>query len=350
MNHATEGVTQIMKAYQLSRAEGFSSLELVDRPEPGPLGPRDVRVRVRAASLNYRDLVIARNAFRRERPVVPTSDGAGEVLAVGSAVTRIAVGDRVAANFFPTWLTGELQAEHHERALGGSTDGMLAQEVVLDEGSWLKIPAHFSFEQAATLPCAALTAWHALFEAAHLRPGDTLLVQGTGGVSLFALQLGLRAGARVIATSSSAEKRARLERLGAAVTLDYKQTPNWGEAARAATGGRGVDVVVEVGGAGTFDQSIQALRFGGTLSLIGVLAGTQGSINTHQVLHKNIRVHGVYVGSVSMFEDLLRTLNANATSPLEPIIDRVFPFGEARAAYEHLASGAHFGKVVVRVD
>ena len=335
-----------MKAYQLSRAEGFSSLELVERPEPGPLGPRDVRVRVRAVSLNYRDLVIARNAFRREQPVVPTSDGAGEVLAVGSEVTRWKVGDRVAANFFPTWLTGELQPEHHDHALGGSIDGMLSEQVTLPEAAWVRIPARFSFEQAATLPCAALTAWHALFEAAHLKPGDTLLVQGTGGVSLFALQLGLRAGARVIATSSSAEKRARLEQLGAAVTLDYKQTPNWGEAARAASGGRGVDLVVEVGGAGTFDQSIQALRFGGTLSLIGVLAGTQGTINTHQVLHKNIRVHGVYVGSVSLFEDLVRTLEVHA---LEPIIDRVFPFAEARAAYEHLASGAHLGKVVIAI-
>lgn len=339
-------MTHAMKAYELQAKEGFESLTLVERAVPA-LGEHDVKVRVRAVSLNFRDLVIAKNAMKRSAPVIPASDGAGEVVAVGARVSRLKVGDRVAANFFPTWLTGGLRAEHHDHALGGSIDGMLAEEVVLAESAWLKIPAHYSFEQAATLPCAAVTAWHALFEAAALKPGDTLLVQGTGGVSLFALQLGLRAGAKVIATSSSAEKRARLKELGAHATIDYKQTPEWGAAAQAENGGKGVDVVVEVGGAGTFDQSIKALDFGGTLSLIGVLAGTSGAINTHAVLHKNIRVHGVYVGSVKLFEDLLRALG---TSGIEPIIDRTFAFSEARAAYEHLASGAHFGKVVIRVN
>lgn len=340
MNHA-------MKAYELRPEEGFAALTLVDRPSKERLGEHEVRVRVRAVSLNYRDLVMAKMAKKRAAPVIPASDGAGEVIAVGAGVSRVKVGDRVAANFFPTWLTGGLRAEHHDNALGGSIDGMLAEEVVLPASSWLQIPTHYSYEQAATLPCAAVTAWHALYEAASLAPGDTLLVQGTGGVSLFALQLGLRAGARVIATSSSAEKRARLLELGAHAVIDYKQTPEWGPAAQAANGGKGVDLVVEVGGAGTFDQSVQALRYGGTLALIGVLAGTSGPINTHAVLHKNIRVHGVYVGSVKLFEDLLRALD---TTRIEPFIDRVFPFAEARAAYEYLASGAHFGKVVIRVD
>jgi NADPH:quinone reductase-like Zn-dependent oxidoreductase len=192
-----------------------------------------------------------------------------------------------------------------------------------------------------------LTAWHALFEAATLKPGDRVLVQGTGGVSIFALQLARAAGASVIATSSSAEKRVRLEQMGAAKTIDYRGDPQWGDAVRAAAGGHGVDIAVEVGGAGTFDQSVKALRYGGTMSILGILAGTQGPIDTRSIFYKNIRVHGVYVGSVAMFENLVRAIEA---SKVEPVIDQVFPFAEARAAYEHLASGKHFGKVVIRVD
>ena len=231
--------------------------------------------------------------------------------------------------------------------LADSIDGVLAEQVVLPESAWVRMPAHLSFEQASTLPCAGVTAWHALFEAASLKPGDTILVQGTGGVSIFALQLARAAGAAVIATSSSAAKRARLEEMGAATTIDYRQEPKWGDAVRAATGGRGVDIVVEVGGAGTFDESVKALRFGGTMSLLGILAGTAGPIDTYAIFQKNLRVHGIYVGSVVMFEALVRALEA---SKIAPIIDRVFPFDEARGAYEHLASGAHFGKVVIRID
>jgi NADPH:quinone reductase-like Zn-dependent oxidoreductase len=336
-----------MKAYELTPREGFDALQLADRPEPGPLAAHDVRVRVRAVSLNYRDIVMARGAARRGTRVVPGSDGAGDVVAVGEKVTRVKVGDRVAGAFFPTWLSGGLEASHHANALGGSLDGMLTEQMVLAEAAWVKVPLHFSFEQAATLPCAGVTAWHALFEAATLSPGETLLVQGTGGVSIFALQLARAAGATVIATSSSADKRRRLEHMGAAATIDYRDNPKWGDAARAATGGRGVDVVVEVGGAGTFDQSVKALRYGGTMSILGILAGTQGPIDTYSIFHKNLRVHGVYVGSVAMFERLVRALEV---SKIEPVVDRVFPFADARAAYEHLASGQHFGKVVVRID
>jgi NADPH:quinone reductase-like Zn-dependent oxidoreductase len=330
-----------MKAYELHPLEGFAALTLVDRKTP-ELGPREVLVRVRAVSLNYRDVAIARLAQKRKKPIVPTSDGAGEVVAVGKEVTRLAVGDRVAANFFPNWLDGELSEEAHAAALGGSVDGMLAEEVVLHERAWVKIPAHLSFEQAATLPCAGVTAYNALFEAATLRPGDSILVQGTGGVSIFALQLARAAGATVYATSSSAEKRKRLEALGAAATFDYRELPKWGDAVRAATGGRGVDVAVEVGGPGTFDQSVAALRYGGTMSILGVLTGTSGPVNTYAIFHKGVRVHGVYVGSVRMFEALNRV-------PIEPIVDKTFAFDDARAAYEYLASGKHFGKVVVRV-
>jgi NADPH:quinone reductase-like Zn-dependent oxidoreductase len=336
-----------MKAIELHPEEGFDALQLVERPAPSSPGPLDVVVRIRAVSLNYRDLAVARAAKKRGKRSVPASDGAGEVVAIGDRVTRVKVGDRVAAAFFPTWTNGGLTKEHHANALGGSIDGVLAEQVMLPESAWVRMPAHFSFEQASTLPCAGVTAWHALFEAASLTPGDTVLVQGTGGVSIFALQLARAAGAAVIATSSSAAKRARLAQMGAATTIDYRQEPKWGDAVRAATGGRGVDVVVEVGGAGTFDESVKALRFGGTMSLLGILAGTTGPIDTYAIFQKNLRIHGIYVGSVVMFEALVRALEA---STITPIIDRVFPFDEARGAYEHLASGAHFGKVVIRLD
>jgi NADPH:quinone reductase-like Zn-dependent oxidoreductase len=335
-----------MKCYELQPRAGFDALTLVDRPSP-PLGPHDVRVRVRAASLNFRDLVMARGAAKRKAPIVPLSDGAGEVIAVGQSVTRHRPGDRVAAAFFPTWQDGPLSDEHHARALGGGQDGMLAEEVVLPETAWVALPPSLSFEAAATLPCAGVTAWHALFEAGSLRPGQTLLVQGTGGVSVFGLQLARAAGAEVIVTSSSAAKRERAAAMGAAHTIDYRADATWGETARKLTSGRGVDLVLEVGGPGTFDQSIAALRYGGTMSLLGVLTGTRGEVNTYGIFHKTLRVAGIYVGSVAMFEALLRALVA---AKVEPVIDRTFRFGEARAAYDHLASGEHFGKVVVTVE
>jgi NADPH:quinone reductase-like Zn-dependent oxidoreductase len=336
-----------MFAYEVHPKPELESLTRVDRA-PAALGPRDVRVRIHAVSLNYRDLVTARNAHRRTKGpwLVAASDGAGEVVEIGASVTRLRVGDRVAALFFPDWLDGELTPAYHARALGGSADGMLAQEVVLDERSWVSLPPHLSFEEGATLPCAGVTAWNALFEAATVGPGSTVLVQGTGGVSVFALQLAKAAGARVIVTSRSEAKRERARQLGADHVIDYQATPKWGEAASAWTGGRGVDVVVEVGGPGTFDQSVAALRYGGTMSLLGVLTGTRGEVNTYGVFHKGLHVRGIYVGSGRMFESLNRALSATL---LHPVVDRVFGFDEVRAAYEHLASGAHFGKVVIRV-
>lgn len=337
-----------MIAYELHPKQEFDALTRVDR-ELAPLGPHDVRVRVRAVSLNYRDLTIARNAHRRPQAPrrIATSDGAGEVVAVGSSVTRFRGGERVAALFFPDWLDGELSAAHHARALGGSADGMLAEEVVLDERSWVTLPEHLSLEEGATLPCAGVTAYNALFESARVGPGSTVLVQGTGGVSIFALQLSKAAGARVVVTSSSEAKRERARQLGADHVIDYRATPNWGEVVQAWTGGAGVDVVVEVGGPGTFDQSVAALRYGGTMSLLGVLTGVRGEVNTYALFQKGLHVRGVYVGSGRMFEALNRAMSANE---LHPIVDRVFPFDEARAAYEYLASGAHFGKVVIRVN
>jgi NADPH:quinone reductase-like Zn-dependent oxidoreductase len=334
-----------VKAFELHPEEGFDALTVVDRPTP-KVGPGDVRVRVRAVSLNYRDLMVARGSKKRAKRIVPVSDGAGEVIETGAGVKRVAIGDRVAAAFFPTWVDGTLVEEHHANALGGSLDGMLAEEVVLPERAWVKIPSRYSFDQASTLPCAGVTAWHALFEAATVRPGETVLVQGGGGVSTFALQLARHAGAGVIATSSSLEKRRRFEQMGAATTIDYTADAKWGDTARASAGNGGVDLVVEVGGAGTFDQSVASLRYSGHMSLLGILAGTQGPINTYAIFHKNIRIRGVYVGSISMFERLVRVLEQ---SKIDPIIDRTFPFEETRAAYEYLASGAHFGKVVIHV-
>ena len=337
-----------MIAYELHPNQEFDALTRVER-ELAPLGPHDVRVRIRAVSLNYRDLNIARMAHRRPQGPkrIATSDGAGEVVEVGSSVTRFRGGERVAALFFPDWLDGELSAAHHARALGGTVDGMLAEEVVLDERSWVTLPSHLSFEEGATLPCAGVTAWNALFESAHVGPASTVLLQGTGGVSIFALQLAKAAGARVILTSSSEAKRQRARELGADHVIDYKATPNWGEAVQAWTGGQGVDVVVEVGGPGTFDQSVAALRYGGTMSLLGVLTGLRGEVNVYALFQKGLHVRGVYVGSGRMFEALNRAMSANE---LRPTVDRVFPFDEARAAYEYLASGAHFGKVVIRVN
>jgi NADPH:quinone reductase-like Zn-dependent oxidoreductase len=224
---------------------------------------------------------------------------------------------------------------------------MLAQEVVLHEQAWVTLPDHLSFEEGATLPCAGVTAYNALFESARIGPGCDVLVQGTGGVSVFALQLGKAAGARVIVTSRSEAKRERARELGADHTIDYEATPHWGEDAHAWTGGRGVDLVVEVGGPGTFDQSVSALRFSGTMGLIGVLTGVRGEVNTAGIFHKALGIRGIYVGSRRMFEALNRALTVNK---LRPVIDRVFDFDQARAAYEYLASGAHFGKIVIRVE
>ncbi|NTX04523.1 NAD(P)-dependent alcohol dehydrogenase [Myxococcus sp. CA040A] len=334
-----------MKTWELQPKPGFDALTRAERPSPS-VGAGEVKVRVEAVSLNYRDVLIAKGAEKNlKSPRVPTSDGAGEVIEVGPGVTRWKAGDRVMANFFPHWVDGELSDAHHASALGGSgVDGMLREEVVLPEHSWVRIPAGYSFEEASTLPCAGLTAWQALFEVTSLRPGETVLLQGSGGVSVFALQLAKAAGARVLMTSSSADKAARLRELGAEEVIDYRAEAKWGERAKALTGRRGVDLVVDVGGQATFDQSSAALRYGGTMSMLGVLTGGRGEVNLHSVFYRRQTVHGVYVGSVSMFERFVAALEHTR---IRPVIDRVFGFDDARAAWEHLASGQHLGKVVV---
>jgi NADPH:quinone reductase-like Zn-dependent oxidoreductase len=323
----------------------LDSLAVGERPEPRP-GPGQVLIRVRACSLNYRDLLILKGLYNKRLPLplVPLSDGAGEVAAVGEGVTRVRAGDRVAGCFMPAWIDGEPTEAKAKSALGGGGPGMLAEYVVLPAEGVVHVPDHLSEEEAATLPCAAVTAWHALVSEGGVKAGDVVLTQGTGGVSVFALQFAKLLGARVIATSSSDAKLTRVLELGASDGINYKTTPEWGGKARELTG-TGVDHVVEVGGAGTMPESMRAVRMGGRISLIGVLSGA-GQFNPTPVLMKNLRVQGIFVGSREMFEAMNRAI---ALHKLRPVIDRVFPMSDIRVALHHMESGAHFGKVVVRV-
>ena len=318
-------------------------LESLDLP---PLGPLDVHVRFHAASLNYRDQMVVLGQYnpKLEMPRIPGSDAAGEVLAVGSHVTAFKPGDRVASLFFQHWDDGPIQPTTGKSSLGGPIDGVFATERVLPESGLIRIPESLSFEEAATLPCAALTAWNALVEKGHVRAGDTVLIQGTGGVSLFALQFAKAHGARIILTSSSDEKLARGKRLGASDLINYKSTPQWDEAAHTLTAKRGVDHVVEVGGAGTLPQSLKAVTPGGHVYVIGVLTGKGHTIDPTIILAKSIAVQGIYVGSRGMFE---RMLTAITTNNIKPVLDRVFPLDDYRAAFEHMQSGSHFGKIVL---
>jgi len=335
-----------MRAVELRDGFGLDNLHVADRPDPQP-GQGQVLLKMKAWSLNFRDLMMVTGRYnpRLKLPIVPLSDGVGEVAAVGPGVTRVKVGQRVAGCFMQAWLAGELTDAASRSALGGGGPGMLAEQVVLSEDGVVTVPDHLSDEEAATLPCAAVTAWNALFESGDLRPGQTVLVQGTGGVSLFAWQFASLAGARVIVTSSSDEKLQRLASLGGAGgVINYKATPAWEDKARELTGGVGVDHIVEVGGAGTLAKSFKAVRTGGTISLIGVLTGA-GQVDPIPVLMKGIRVQGIFVGSRAMFEAMNRAV---ALHRLKPVVDRVFGFAEIKAALAHLESGSHFGKVCLR--
>jgi NADPH:quinone reductase-like Zn-dependent oxidoreductase len=334
-----------MKAIVLQSAFGIENLQVVDRPEPKP-GFGQVVLKMKAWSLNYRDLLMVKGLYnpKLKFPFVPLSDGVGEVIAIGDGVTRVKVGDRVAGCFMQRWIAGDLTDAAAKSALGGAIDGVAAEQVVLHEDGLVHVPAHLTDEEAATLPCAALTAWHALVTLGNIKAGDCVLVQGTGGVSIFALQFARLCGARVIATSSSNAKLERVKQLGASDGINYKETPAWDEKVRELTGGQGVDHVVEVGGAGTFNQSLKSVRSGGTISLIGVLAG-KGDVNLMPVLMKAVRVQGIFVGSRAMFEAMNRAI---ALHEVRPIVDRVFDFKDIQAALKHMESAAHFGKICVR--
>lgn len=337
-----------MRTYEL-RGENIDTLTLVERPIPEP-GPGQALVRVHAVSLNYRDLLIADGTYprgeSRER-LIPASDGAGEVVRLGPAAQRLKAGDRVIGAFFQKWLSGPFDfGAAVSSALGGSLDGMLSEYVVLDEAGLVPIPARLEYEAAATLPCAGLTAWVALHELAQIGRGETLLALGTGGVSIFALQLAKRAGARVILVSRSDEKLARGVRLGADHTINSQTTPDWPERARELTGGLGVDHLIEVGGAGTLQQSLRALRHGGRIILAGQLSGEMASREVAEQNDREIRVDQVFVGSAEHLQHFVRDIER---AYFAPVVDRVFAFEEALPAYRYLESGAHFGKVVIRI-
>jgi NADPH:quinone reductase-like Zn-dependent oxidoreductase len=334
-----------MKAYQIQTASGVDGLQQVDCPEPNP-GIGQVLVRVRAVSLNYRDTLVVSGQYPGlTLPLIPLSDGAGEVVAVGEAVTRVKVGDRIAAIFFQDWIAGRLTRQKIKSAMGGAIDGMLAEYVVLNQEGVVLLPEHLSYEGGATLPCAAVTAWQALVTRGGITPGETVLLLGTGGVSTFALQFAKILGAKIIMTSSSDEKLARAKAMGAHETINYKTYPNWHEQVWQLTNGEGVDQVIEVGGAGTLERSLKSTRVGGRVSLIGVLSGA-GEFNHTYILRNSIDVQGIFVGSREMFEAMNAAI---ALHQIKPVIDRVFPLGEAPEAYRYLQRGSHFGKVVIQV-
>jgi NADPH:quinone reductase-like Zn-dependent oxidoreductase len=335
-----------VRYYHFPAFTGIDALRMDERDVPAP-GKWDVLLRMRAWSLNYRDLLISEGRYGRgQRPdVVPVSDGAGEVVAAGAEVTRWRVGDRVMPIFMPNWVTGPPQASRIAGALGGPADGLLAEYAVVSESALVSVPEHLSWAQAATLPCAGVTAWHAVVTHGQAAPGQLVLTLGTGGVSLFALQFARIANADVVATSSSDAKLKRLEELGAVALVNYQATPEWGAEIQRITDG-GVDHAVDIGGSGTIGQSVGATRIGGRVSVIGVLTDGAG-LDTAQLLMKGITMQGMLVGSRDIFEDM----NAAVTRHrFEPIVDTRFPFSEAAGAYRHFAARSHVGKVVIVAD
>lgn len=334
-----------MRAFEIQQGFGIDNLRLVERGSP-PLDARSVRIDVLAQSVNYRDWMMIEGLYnpRQALPLIPLSDGVGRVVEVGSEVRRVKVGDRVAGTFFQGWNAGlpPIDSGIIRQTLGGPLDGMLAEEVVLSEEGVVKVPEHLSDVEAATLPCAALTAWSALIWQGKLKAGDTVLLQGTGGVSLFALQFAKMSGARVIISSKSDEKLERAKALGADLTINYKTDTNWGKTARSMTDGLGVDHVVEVGGAATLNQSLKAVRPGGRISVIGVLGSTQAPISILPILMQNLTLQGVLVGPREAFDEMNRAI---AQAQLKPVVDTVYPFEEAPKALRALTQGAHFGKI-----
>lgn len=333
-----------MRAFQISQF-GLENLRLVDLPTPA-CGDGMVLIRIHAASLNYRDLLMVRGHYdpRLKMPRIPLSDGAGEVVAVGAGVTHFKPGDRVVGLFLQNWQDGGPSQAKSLGALGGDIDGLLADYVVLPEQGVTHFPAHLSYEEAATLPCAALTAWNALFHVAATKPGDTVVIQGTGGVSIFALQFAKLVGARVLGTSSSDEKLERAKTLGLDEGLNYRSTPDWSGWVKKQTSGEGADVIVEVGGAGTLKESMKAVRVGGTIAQIGVLSGTEEKLAVTSVLMRQLRLIGVYVGSQAMMQAMHRAIEL---SQMKPVVGKVFPILETIEAYRYLEQGRHFGKLVI---
>lgn len=337
-----------MKAYEIKEF-GIDKLAVVDRPQPIP-GRGEVLIKLHAASINYRDLMVIEGTYnpRMKMPAIPFSDGAGEVVGLGEGVTKWAVGDRVMPIFAQQWIDGQSTEDKRRSSLGAGSlwDGVLREFAVFSEEGLVHIPEHLSFEESSTLPCAALTAWNAVVCSAGVRPGDTVLTLGTGGVSMFALQFALIAGARVISTSGSNEKIARLKEMGAEATVNYMEREDWDAAVLEIVGKPGVDAVIEVGGSGTLPRSLNAVRIGGHVSMVGALTGP-AAFNPTSVFMKAVCVQGIFVGSRTMFETMNKAITINR---LKPVIDRVFNFAEVAEALEYFKSGAHFGKVVVKIS
>ncbi|MBL29530.1 MAG: NAD(P)-dependent alcohol dehydrogenase [Rhodospirillaceae bacterium] len=338
-----------MKVVELREAWSLDNLVLTERPRPEP-GPGQVLLKVRAAAINFRDIVMCKGGYGRfagELPLVPVSDCVAEVVGHGEGVTRVGVGDRVCPIFCQKWISGPPTPEKLSTALGGPLDGALAEYMVVDAEGVVPAPPHLSELQAATLPCAAITAWSAVVTQGAVTAGDTVVVQGSGGVSVFALQFAKCLGAEVVATSSSDEKLERLRALGADHVINYRTTPDWGKLAKAMTGGRGADLIVDVGGAATLPQALRAVRVGGQIALIGVVSGNTVELPLGPVVTQNLRLQAITVGSREAFEAMNRAIEINR---IEPVVDRVFPFTEIRAALDYLASGQHFGKVCLSYE
>jgi NADPH:quinone reductase-like Zn-dependent oxidoreductase len=336
-----------MKAYEINQF-GIENLSVVERDEP-QANSGEVVVKFHAASLNYRDLMMVKGFYnpKLKTPLVPFSDGAGEVVVVGDAVTKWKIGDRVCPIFMQGWTDGAIDFQKARTALGGDLDGVLRESGAFNENGLVGIPDHLSYEEAATLPCAAVTAYHALFCASNLKSGDTVLLQGTGGVSIFALQFAAIFGARTIITSSSDEKLNRAKEIGANDLINYKEREDWDKAVLDLTGKVGVNTVVEVGGSGTMQKSLNAVKMGGSIAVIGVLAG-KGEFDVRSLLMKSAKMQGIFVGSRQMFEDMNQMICQHVY--FKPVIDKVFEFGEVQDALRYMESAAHFGKIVVKIN
>jgi NADPH:quinone reductase-like Zn-dependent oxidoreductase len=337
-----------MRAYQVTTADGIDAIEQIETEIPTPKDD-EILVKMKACSLNYRDILITMGGYVRNdiRPIVPLSDGAGEVVKVGANVSTFQPGDRVIGNFFQSWETGKIDDDGLNSAMGGSIDGVLSDYFILKANCSVKIPDYLSFAEAATLPCAATTAWHSLVSVGEIKANDTILLLGTGGVSIFGLQIAKAMGATTIITSSSDEKLARAKQLGADHVINYNTHPDWEEKVLEITGGKGVDNVLEVGGAGTFEKSSACVKPNGTVSVIGILTGLDSPSMSLMTIFNLLRVQGIYVGSTEMLKQLTTAMEVNQ---IHPQIDKTFSFSEAKEAYQWMAQAKHFGKVVIEND